>query len=96
MNNFESILEVSDGIIIARAYLGLSLDLQDVVYVQKYIIKKCNMVGKPVIIQTQIMESMVDRSEPTRSEILDIYNSVYDGIDSIILSPETAIGNYYE
>ncbi len=96
LENIDAILEVSDGIIIARGYLGLSLDLEDVVYVQKYIIKKCNMIGKPVLLSTQILESMVSNMSPTRAEIVDISNAVYDGIDAFILSPETAIGNYYE
>ena len=70
----------------------MSLDLEDVVYVQKYVIKKCNIVGKPVMLSTQIMESMVSRLIPSRSEVVDISNAVYDGIDALILSPETAIG----
>lgn len=74
----------------------MSLDLEDVVYVQKYIIKKCNSVGKPVLLSTQILESMVQRLLPSRSEVVDISNAVYDGIDSLILSPETAIGSFYD
>lgn len=83
---------MADGIIIARGYLGLSMNLQDVVYVQKFIIKKCNAVGKPVILSTQILESMVNSLLPTKSEVTDISNSVTDGVDCLILSPETAIG----
>lgn len=89
-------MEVSDGIVIARGYLSLSLDMEDVVYVQKYIIKKCNTVGKPVLLSTQILESMVTKLIPSRSEVVDISNSVYDGIDALILSPETASGVFYE
>ncbi len=96
LENFDQILETADGIIIARGYLGLSLDLEDVVYVQKYIIKKCNTVGKPVLISTQILESMVTKLIPSRSEVVDISNAVYDGVDSLILSPETASGIFYE
>lgn len=96
LENFDQILEASDGIIIARGYLGLSLDLEDVVYVQKYIIKKCNTHGKPVLISTQILESMVTKLIPSRSEVVDISNAVYDGVDSLILSPETASGVFYE
>ena len=66
----------SDGIIIARGYLGLDLKLEDVAYVQKYLIKKCNLAGKPVILSTQIMESMVQRLRPTRAEVSDISNAV--------------------
>ncbi len=96
LENFDSILEASDGIVIARGYLSLSLDLEDVVYVQKYIIKKCNTVGKPVLLSTQILESMVTQLIPSRSEVVDISNAVYDGIDALILSPETASGVFYE
>ena len=96
LENFDQILETADGIIIARGYLGLSLDLEDVVYVQKYIIKKCNTVGKPVLISTQVLESMVTKLIPSRSEVVDISNAVYDGVDSLILSPETASGIFYE
>ena len=70
--------------------------MEDVVYVQKYIIKKCNIHGKPVMLSTQIMESMVQRLMPTRAEVVDISNAVYDGVDSLILSPETAIGPFYK
>ena len=96
LENFDEIVEAADGIIIARGYLGLSLDLEDIVYVQKYLIKKCNLLGKAVLLSTQIMESMVSRLKPTRSEVVDISNAVYDGIDSLILSPETANGKFYE
>ena len=89
-------MEASDGIVIARGYLGLSLDLEDVVYVQKFIIKKCNTAGKPVLLSTQILESMVTKLIPSRSEVVDISNAVYDGVDSLILSPETASGVFYE
>jgi pyruvate kinase len=96
LENFDEILESCDGIIIARGYLGLSLNLEDVVYVQKYIIKKCNLLGKPVMLSTQIMENMASKLMPTRSEVVDISNAVYDGIDALILSPETAVGKFFE
>jgi len=69
--------------------------LEDVAYVQKYMISKCNIAGKPVILSTQIMESMVSRLRPTRAEVSDISNAVYDGIDCCILSAETSIGPFY-
>lgn len=65
-------------------------------YVQKYIIKKCNTVGIPVLLSTQILESMVTQLIPSRSEVVDISSAVYDGIDALILSPETASGVFYE
>lgn len=76
LQNFDEILAVSDGVIIARGYLGLDLKLEDVAYVQKYLIKQCNLAGKPVILSTQIMESMVNRLRPTRAEVSDISNAV--------------------
>jgi pyruvate kinase len=76
--NFDEIAEVSDGIIIARGYLGLDLKLEDVAYIQRYLITKCNFLGKPVILSTQIMESMVTRLRPTRAEVSDISNAVSD------------------
>jgi len=74
--NFDQILEASDGIVIARGYLGLDLNIEDVSFVQKYLIKKCNLAGKPVILSTQIMESMVSRLRPTRAEVSDLSNAV--------------------
>ena len=76
MENFTEILEAADGIIIARGYLGLDLKLEDVAFVQEYLIKQCNLAGKPVILSTQIMESMVSRLRPTRAEVSDISNAV--------------------
>lgn len=71
------------------------MDIADVVFIQKRLIKECNLVGKPVLLSTQIMESMVTRLLPSRSEVVDISNAVYDGIDCLILSPETSIGTFY-
>jgi pyruvate kinase len=76
LQNFEEILEVSDGIIIARGYLGLDMKMEDLAIVQKYLIQKCNLMGKPIILSTQIMESMVTRLRPTRAEVSDISNAV--------------------
>ena len=86
---------MADGIVIARGYLGISLiNSIDVVFVQKYIISKCNVVGKPVILQTQILESMINRTTPTRSEVCDISTAIQLGLDALILSAETACGKY--
>ena len=96
LTQFDEILEVSDGIIIGRGYLGLSLDeIEDVVFVQTYIINKCNAVGKPVILQTHILESMISRLRPTRSEVCDIAHAVEEGIDAMILTAETATGPFF-
>ena len=95
--HFDEILTASDGIIIARGYLGMALeDIDDVVYVQTYIINKCNTVGKPVVLQTQIMDSMIHRLRPTRSEVCDIAHAVNEGVDAMILSAETAVGCFYK
>ena len=78
---------------IARGYLGLSLEEDvDVVYMQRYITNRCNTVGKPVLLQTQIMDSMKTRLRPTRSEVCDIAEGVNDGLDGMILSAEIATG----
>ena len=88
-------MEISDGIIIARGYLGIDMFFEDVVFIQRRLIKESNLLGKPVLLSTQIMESMVTRLLPSRSEVVDISNAVETGIDCLILSPETAIGNFY-
>ena len=93
--NIDEIIDQSDGIVIARGYLGLSLDHDvDVVYMQSYITNRCNTVGKPVLLQTQILESMKLRLRPTRSEVCDIAQGVSDGLDGMILSGETATGKF--
>ena len=93
--NIDEIIRESDGIVIARGYLGLSLEEDvDVVYMQRYITNRCNTVGKPVILQTQIMDSMKTRLRPTRSEVCDVAEGVSDGLDAMILSAETATGKF--
>ncbi len=95
LRNIEEILEYSDGIVIARGYLGLHLKLEHVVYVQEHLIKKCRFANKPVILSTDIMESMVTRLRPRRSEVLDISSAGAQGIDCLLLSGETAKGPFY-
>ncbi len=94
IKNIDEIIDASDGIMIARGDMGVSLPIQEVPIIQKHIIKKCNAAGKFVITATQMLEHMTKHSRPTRAEVTDVANAIIDGTDFVMLSGETAAGQY--
>lgn len=94
LRNLRDIIVESDGVMIARGDLGVELPIEEVPLIQKDIIKKCLHRAKPVIVATQMMESMIERTKPNRSEITDVANAVLEGADAVMLSGETATGKY--
>ncbi len=94
VENFDDILNVSDGIMVARGDLGVELPVQAVPPIQKQLVRKCRAAAKPVIVATQMLESMIDSPMPTRAEVSDVSNAIYEGADAIMLSAESAAGSF--
>jgi len=94
MQHIEAILDASDGLMIARGDLGVEMDVAQVPIIQKELIRRAQVSGKPVIVATQMLQSMIEQASPTRAEVSDVANAIFDGTDAVMLSGETSVGKF--
>ncbi len=94
IKEIDAILDASDGLMVARGDLGVEMDVTQVPIIQKDLIRRCQVAGKPVIVATQMLQSMIEQASPTRAEVSDVANAIFDGTDAVMLSGETSVGKF--